>query len=160
VARRVSCLRDAGDPTLATAVLDALTPALRPAVEARAATTPKTTPAWGDLTVEGAWTGGADLDLAIVDPKGVRLTWLSPTGVRASDTTSPAREVLAVPWAGAGGWTIEVGRSAPSEQPASGTITVRLLGETRTYPFALVGARTRVARVQIGWSSRLEEAWE
>jgi len=161
VARRVACLRDVGDAVLATATLDALTPAIRTAVEARAVTPWKPAAAWGDLVVEGAWSGGAELDLAIVDPKGVRLSWMSPTGVRTSDATSTTRELLAVPWAGGGAWTVEVGRPSPSDHPATGTITIRLLGETRSYPFALVGARTTVARVQIGWSSRLEEAgWE
>jgi hypothetical protein len=161
VARRIACLRDDGDATMATATLDTIAPALRASIEARVLTTTKPAPAWGDLVVDGSWTDGADLDLAIVDPKGVRLSWLSPTGVRASDATSTTREVLAVPWAGAGAWTIEVNRAAPSDQPATGTINIRVLGQTRTYPFALVGSRSTVARVQIGWTSRLEAAgWE
>lgn len=161
VAKRVACLRDSGDEVGVSTVLDSIDAARHVAVEARVPAMRALKPAiaWGDLTVRGSWTG-ADLDLVVVDPKGSRLSWLSPTGVRASDAYSTTSETLAVPWAGAGGWTIEVTR-ANSDTPASGTVTVQLLGETRTLPFTLQGNRAFVGRVNVGWSSRLVPAeWQ
>ncbi|MBI2395875.1 MAG: FecR domain-containing protein [Deltaproteobacteria bacterium] len=169
VARRVACLRDLGDGGAANATLDGAEPTRRAAIEARAVSlaptwrAQKPAPAWGDLTVDATWSGGADVDLAIVDPKGVRLSWLSPTGVRAADATSISHEALSVPWAGAGGWTVEVTRPMPDDAPIHGTVTVRLLGETRSWPFTLQGSRTIVGRASIAWSSRLvpaPELWE
>ena len=156
VARRIGCLRDAADEIGASAVLDSIDSARHAAIEARvpAMRAFKPAAAWGDLTVRGTWTG-ADLDLVVVDPKGNRLSWLSPTGVRASDSHSTSGEALAVPWAGAGGWTIEVVRDNATEAPASGTVTVQVLGETRSFPFVLQGNRAVVGRVNVGWASRL-----
>lgn len=161
-ARRISCLRAEGDAILASAALDAIDVAKRPLVETRAATVslaPKA-PAFGDLVVDATWSAPADgstsdVDVAIVDPKGVRLSWLSPTGVRVSDALAATHETVAVPWAGAGGWTIEVTRPKASTTPIAGTINVRVLGETRSWPFVATATTTTVGRVQIGWASRL-----
>lgn len=160
VARRVACLRDSAESAQAAVALEASAPDKRAAVEARvlalvtAWRTPKAAPAFGDLTVDATFSG-ADVDLALVDPKGARLSWLSPTGVRVSDAQSASHETLAVPWAGGGGWTIEVNRAQPGDAPISGTVTVRVLGETRSYPFVLTGARAVVARTNLTWSSRM-----
>jgi len=169
VARRVACLRDQSDEAIATATLDASDPSKRATIETRvtpmlaAWRTPKAAPAWGDLVVDATFAGG-DVDLALVDPKGARLSWLSPTGVRVADAQSTTHETLAVPWAGGGTWSIEVARAQPSDVPLSGTVTVRVLGETRSFPFVLTGARAVVGRTSLNWSSRLVAApstdWE
>lgn len=158
VAKRVACLRDAGDEVGASAVLDGIEAAKRPSIEARvpAVRALKPAPLWGDLRVTAAFSG-ADVDLVIVDPKGARLSWLSPTGVRASDARSTTSETLAVPWAGAGAWSVEVLRTS-ADAPTSGTVTMSVLGETRAFPFTLTSTRAVVAKVQIGWSSRLVNA--
>lgn len=157
-ARRIACLRDAGHDVLASATLEGLDAAK---VEARIPIVRAMKPAavWGDLTARATFSG-ADVDLVLVDPKGVRWSWLSPTGVKASDVHSTTHETLAVPWAGGGNWTVEVLR-ASSDAPTSGTVSLQILGETRAFPFVLQGNRAVVARVNIGWSSRMvPAAWE
>lgn len=160
VARRVACLRDLGEPASATVALEASDPSKRSTIETRATATvaswrtSKPAPAWGDLAVDATFSG-ADVDLALVDPKGARLSWLSPTGVRVTDAQSTSHEALAVPWAGGGAWSIEVARAQPSDTPITGTVTVRVLGETRSFPFVLTGARAVVGRATLQWSSRL-----
>jgi hypothetical protein len=161
VAKRVACLRDLGDEIGASAVLDGVDATKRPAIEARVPIIRAQKPAavWGDLTARATFSG-ADVDLVLVDPKGVRVSWLSPIGARASDVHSTTNETLAIPWAGGGSWTVEVVR-AGSDAPTSGTVTLQVLGETRAFPFALQGTRAVVARVNIGWASRMvPAAWE
>jgi hypothetical protein len=158
----VGCLRAQGDSILASALLDAFDASKRPAIEARVATaTPKMpTNAFGDLAVDATWSApsGAtdgDVDIALVDPKGVRYSWLSPAGVRSFDATTIGHESLAIPWAGGGTWAIEITRPTPSGAPIAGTVNVRVLGETRSWPFVLSGTRTTVGRVRLDWASRL-----
>ncbi|MGZ3418467.1 MAG: VIT domain-containing protein [Polyangiales bacterium] len=163
VARRVGCLRSGGDSILASALLDAFDATKRPAIEARVATaTPKMpTNAFGDLAIDATWSSpsngaeGGDVDIALVDPKGVRYSWLSPAGVRSFDATTIGHESLAIPWAGGGTWAVEITRPTPSGAPIAGTVNVRVLGETRSWPFVLAGARTTVGRVKLDWASRL-----
>lgn len=160
VARPVACLRDLSEESTATVTLDAAEPSKRAVIETRVSSllptwrTIKAAPVSGDLTVDASFTG-ADVDLALVDPKGARFSWLSPTGVRVSDAQSTTHENLAIPWAGGGSWTIEVARATPGDAPVSGTVTVRVLGETRSFPFVLTGARTVVGRASLQWASRL-----
>lgn len=174
VARRVGCVRAAGEHALATSILDGLGAGRRGEVEMRAASTsPSTIAATGDLMVDATWydadtaiddslipTGALfatahDLDLAVVDPKGVRRSLLSPSDVRIADARTPGRESLAIPWAGAGTWTIEVTRSHRADVgPITGNVRVRVLGQTRSWPFVLHGSRAIVGRVRIGWASR------
>lgn len=158
VARRVSCLRSAGDSILASALLDSFAASKRPAIEARVTMAKMPTSAFGDLSVDATWSapqGEGDVDIAIVDPKGVRYSWLSPIGVRSFDATTIGHESLAIPWAGGGTWTVEITRPTPSGAPIAGTVNVRVLGETRAWPFVLSGARTTVGRVKLDWASRL-----
>ncbi len=162
VARRVSCLRELGEHVDATAALESIDASKRAAVELKISNAPKSKPTtvFGDLTVDATWSSGGDVDLALVDPKGVRLSWLTPSGVKAADTIATGHESLAVPWAGAGTWTVEVTRPSGDGSPVSGTITVRVLGETRAYPFAFAGNRATVARIQIGWASRMVRVFD
>jgi hypothetical protein len=171
LARRVACTRTQGDTTSGNALLASLEPAKKTAVEARIApvvTAMTTTPTsvWGDMVVDATWSnpGGApaDVDLAVVDPKGVRMSWLSPKGVRAADPTSTTHETIALTWASGGNYLIEATRasSASDGAPVSGTVTVRMLGQTKSYPFVLKGARAEVGRVSVNWASRMVEVWD
>ena len=59
----------------------------------------------GDLRVEATWSGGGDLDLAILDPRGQRVSWFGgPTRatLSARDAVSAGREALALRGARAG----------------------------------------------------------
>ena len=66
----------------------------------------------GDLQVSASWYGGEDLDIALIDPQGARISWQGGrAGVTASGATNPSRESLGVSRASTGEWLVEVVRA-------------------------------------------------
>jgi hypothetical protein len=128
------------------------------------ATTTPTAPLWGDLKLEATWTsmgdsvGAGDLDLAVVDPRGTRISWLTPTqlnGVR--DATSTSHEAIALKWLSGGSYLVEVTRASMasgSGTPTSGTISATILGQTHAFPLMMSGPRAVVGRIDVTWASR------
>ncbi len=155
VARRVSCLRARGDGATASALLGALPPGFAPKIEAIVAQPPKkaATSLTGQLVVDATWTGGTDLDVALIDPNGARRSWLTPSGTVALDSLSTSHEALALVAAPAGLYTIEVTRASKADSaPVSGTLVVRVAGfPEQRYAFKLEGAKTTVASVDLAW---------
>ena len=101
----------------------------------------------------------SDLDLAVLDNRGARLSWQGGrAGITARQATDRAGEALGLPRLPVGEHVIEVLRTTPGTRPIQGRITVRVLGQERTVSFVLTGERARVARVTIARESRLEPA--
>ena len=101
----------------------------------------------GDLRVEASWSGGMDLDLALVHPDGHRVSWLgAPTRsvITARDVTSSSTEGLALNNSRAGEYVVEVVRAAGSGR-AIGEVIVTAAGTTRRVPFTLDGTRASIA---------------
>jgi hypothetical protein len=118
-------------------------------------------PLFGDVIVDATWDAGAgaDLDVAVIDPSGKRMSWASAArNVRARDCTSRTHEALAVSSGAAGAFVVEVVRAEGREGtlPVSGKLRITSLGRTQTVPFTLVGQRDQVARVDVRFESRLE----
>ncbi len=162
VARRVACLRLGSDEATATALLGSLDPKVKTAVEARlpAVAAEVMPPAAGDMTLDATWSSGSpiDIDLAIIDPKGVRLSWMSTNAaIRAADVTSTTHETLALPWASGGTYSVEITRPSleGNASPVTGTVNVHIMGQARAFPFTLTGARTVIGKVNINWASRM-----
>jgi hypothetical protein len=121
----------------------------------------------GNLVVGLRTESGVDLDVAVLFRDGTRVSWMGGRrGVRAAEATSLQGERLAIGFLPVGTYTVEVTRtsapgasspvgtgSAPvvtlSGPPISGTIELRALGERRTVPFRLDGARAAVAVVTV-----------
>jgi hypothetical protein len=122
---------------------------------------------FGDVAVDATWDdgSGADLDVAVIDPSGRRLSWASASGkVRARDCTSRSREALAISSGSAGAFVVEIVRADVPEvsaAPVRGKVRITSLGRTQIVPFVLVGEREQVARVDVRFDSRLEpvNAW-
>ena len=114
------------------------------------------------MAVDATWDAGAgaDLDVAVVDPSGRRLSWASAArGVRASDCTSLAHEALGVTSSAQGPFVVEVVRAGAADAsglPVSGKLRITALGRTQVVPFVLTGTRAQVARVDVRLASRLE----
>ena len=112
----------------------------------------------GDLRLEASWTSsGEDIDLALIDPDGNRVSWLgAPTKavISASDVTSTSREGLALRGAKPGEYVIEVVRGSGAG-PVRGDIVVNVAGTRRTIPFFLNDARQTVGIAKIHMQSRL-----
>ena len=115
----------------------------------------------GDLRVEARWSGGdADLDLAILDPRGQRVSWFGgPTRatLSARDAVSLGHEALALRGAGPGEYVIEIGRAGGEDdgEIIRGEVTVTVAGARQRLPFTLRGQHARVALANITLVPRL-----
>jgi hypothetical protein len=148
----VRCARTAGDRALADELLANAEPATRTRAESwLEAPAPNERELKGDLRVEATWSGGMDLDLALVHPDGHRVSWLgAPTRstITARDVASTASEGLALNNPPAGEYVVEVVRAAGNGR-AFGEVVVTAAGTTRRIPFTLDGTRSSIAVASI-----------
>ena len=111
----------------------------------------------GDLRVEATWSGQQDLDVALIDPDGNRISWLgAPTRavISARDVTSTTRESLALRGGKPGVYVVEIVRGVPGGR-VQGELTLNIAGTRRTVPFVLDANRATVALAKINMQSRL-----
>jgi hypothetical protein len=158
-AAAVRCARATGLTTLADRILADLPSDRRTLVDAELAKTPEDATALrGDVQLDATWEADVDLDIALIDPSGNRLSWLGGGKSKATARTPVATraESLALSNLAAGNYVVEVTRTGGSDSiPVNGSITLRVVGETRKIPFTLSGNRTEVSRVLISYTSRL-----
>lgn len=161
----VACERTRGDEASATRWLttakdDATRARVTAAAAKRMSAGRAEDPLFGDVVVDASWDDGSDLDLAVVDPGGRRLTWASTArGVRARDCTSRAHEALAISSGATGAFAVEVVRAGGEDAgraSSRGVLRITSAGQTRTVPFVLTGDRAQIARVDLRFDSRLE----
>jgi len=109
----------------------------------------------GALVVRATWDKPVDLDIAVVTPRGERLSALQ--GVRGGKVEANSKdgrtvEVLRFASARSGTYRVEVTRPAFGQEsgPISGTVIVRAHGKSRTIPFVISTASTKpLARVKL-----------
>lgn len=159
LAEAVSCGRRNGEGRLADDILQAADAAVRKAAEAQFSKFDNLKDELsGDLKLEATWLGGdTDLDLALIDPDGNRVSWLgAPTKavISALDVASTQRESLAIRGAKPGEYVIEVVRGSGST-PVRGEVIVNVAGARRVVPFFLNGTRETVGIAKIAMESRL-----
>lgn len=123
-------------------------------------TTPLSVPLTGDVQLSAEWTGGVDLDVALIDAQGKRISWLgSPlkANVSCRDVTNPATETLAVSNLPAGNYIIEISRANGADANAfvQGNLTLRVVNETRKIPFNLSRERAELGTARVFFTSRL-----
>ena len=111
----------------------------------------------GDIVVSANWSGGADLDLAIVDPAGRRAAAITRVkNARVEGAMAHDHETLALSSSDGGAFAVEIVRTNPTDTaPISGTVTFKAFGQTKTIPFTLTSARTQVGRVDARWEQEL-----
>jgi Vault protein inter-alpha-trypsin domain/von Willebrand factor type A domain/FecR protein len=115
----------------------------------------------GDVQVSADWTGGADLDIALIDAQGHRISWLGGPGkstATARDVTSTHAETLGVSGLTQGSYVVEISRASGANDgtPIRGDLTMRLDGDVRKRPFTLTGARVEAGTVRVFFTSHLE----
>ncbi|WP_437991114.1 VIT domain-containing protein [Sorangium sp. So ce145] len=173
VAAAIRCAGEGGMSELASQLRLDATSAIRAEIDRRLAQ-PDPAPAAdlpGDVRLSAEWTGGADLDLSLIDAQGRRVSWMGATlpsvGVRSRDATSTRSESLALRSLPKGSYVVEIARASAEEGagaaspgasapgPIRGELTLRLAGETRKVPFTLDGARLELGTVRVFFTSRL-----
>jgi hypothetical protein len=158
LADAVRCARDTSDGASADELLANADAPTRAAAERHLSRpTPDPGALLGDLKVQGVWSGATDVDLALIDPDGHRVSWLgAPTRglITARSVTSLAEEGLALSGGKPGEYVVEVVRGSGSGR-ASGELTITVAGTTRRVPFTLEGERTRVGIARIEMRSEL-----
>lgn len=163
VADAVRCSRSQGMLDLASRLELDTTEKVREAVtRLLVAATPAQKPLSGDVQVSAEWSGGADLDVALIDAQGKRTSWLGSAGkgtTTARDVTSQRNETLAVSALPQGNYVVEISRagggSADTASSIRGEVTLRLGGDVRKIPFTLSGPRAEVGTVRVFFTSRL-----
>ena len=117
----------------------------------------------GELLAQATWESGDDLDLVLIDPNGVRVSWQGGrAGTAVGDALSGGRESLSLSrLSTTGEWRLEVVRTGKQvadsldddddarDAAVRGSVTVTALGERRVLPFTLVGSRALIGRVVV-----------
>jgi tetratricopeptide (TPR) repeat protein len=157
----VRCARRTGQHELAEELLAAAEPKATGAVQSLLERPEPEEGLRGDLRVEATWRDDdADLDIAIVDPRGQRVSWFGgPTRatLTARDAVNTGREALALRGAGAGEYAIEIARApgGDDDEPIRGELTVTVAGARQRLPFTLRGQHARLALARITLEPRL-----
>ncbi|AKT36136.1 VIT domain-containing protein [Chondromyces crocatus] len=164
VSAALQCARLQGMNELADQIRADLAPQVREQAE-RLLTTNPSSPATslrGDVQLLAEWSGSADVDLALIDEQGRRISWMgSPSPkvtVTAQDVTSVRRESLALLGMPKGSYVIEISRAAGRDATGEllrGELTLKMPGDTRKIPFTLAGARAELGTLKIFFTSRL-----
>ena len=121
---------------------------------------PSSRPVRGRVSLRARWQGDLDLDLALVTPRGRRISWLANRRrLSFAHVTDAGREELAVSWLPAGRYRVEVvAAKGAAALPASGVLRVRAPGLNRRLRFTLTRGQTYVAELRIRSHSRLVQA--
>ena len=114
----------------------------------------------GELVVSASWSASTDLDIAVVDPRGNRISWLwgRTRGLTVSNGQGNDRESVGLSSITAtGDYVIEVSRAQRNGPAVSGTVTVRAMGNSRTFRVNLASNvdTQRVGGVRVTRESRL-----
>ena len=159
LAEAVYCGRKTGETKMVQDMLASAEDKVRSAADALLAKMKDDSDALrGEIQVTATWEGGdADLDLGLVHPDGLRVSWLgAPTKalISATDVTSKSSEGLALLGSKAGEYVIEVVR-ASGEGTVRGEVTVKAPGGIRKIPFTLNDDRLALGTVRVFWKSDL-----
>ena len=174
VAAAVSCARSTGMAELADAIRRDVDDKTRDALDKQitVAATPATT-VRGDVQLTADWTGAADVDIALIDAQGKRMSWLGGTNgkvtISALNATSTRSESLGFVNLGSGSYVVEISRAAGFGSDRSngsdrggfndivrGDLTIRMPGGgVRKIPFTLNGSRAEIGTVRVFFESKL-----
>ena len=111
----------------------------------------------GDVRLEAMWGSDDDLDLALIGPRGVRLSWTGGANVRTQNVAGGRRETLSFVNLPAGRYLVEVTRVATGRagQAVTGTVVIGAAGVRKAVPFVLTEGRTELAKLEISYVPQL-----
>jgi hypothetical protein len=114
------------------------------------------------VQIDATWSAAVDLDVALVDKNGTRLSWLGAgkQTVTAAFATDSSRESVGFVNLPTGDYVVEVTRARGGEgTPVAGSVNIRAAGGMlQAVPFVMTGSRVEVAHVKITLQSRLVPA--
>jgi ferric-dicitrate binding protein FerR (iron transport regulator)/Mg-chelatase subunit ChlD len=111
----------------------------------------------GDLVINGTWDGATDLDISLVAPDGTRVSWMGGrTDITVADSTARDREQLSIKRLKKGNYLIEINRGEHASSTVRGRLDISVLGQKKSLPFELHGARTVVGKINVTLHSHLE----
>ncbi|MGB1274580.1 MAG: hypothetical protein ACPG77_02430, partial [Nannocystaceae bacterium] len=138
-AARDGLARGKGDSATLRALADQLAAGIRPAVS------PARLNRGAELRATLKWSGAGDLDIALVDGRGRRLSALRPRGIRVRESTGLEELTLARVNRSV---FIEVTRLDGGTTPIPATLKIKTPSGTRTFDLTVTSATQRVARVK------------
>jgi tetratricopeptide (TPR) repeat protein len=144
-------------------VLQGMAPDVAQAVERLAVKQRSLDTLSGDLQLFAKWHAerDVDLDLALIDPDGHRISWLgapSRSVISALQVVSPHEESLALRGGKPGQYVVEITRvkNGVSEQvPVTGSVEIVVAGQRRTLAFELTRVSDRLGLVTIKQVAKL-----
>jgi len=167
VSTAVQCARTQGMNELADQIRVDLDGKVREQVDkllATPATAPSVINLRGDVQLIAEWTGATDVDIALIDEQGRRISWMgtgapaSKVTISAQDATSARREAIGLVNLPKGQYVVEISRAAGGSAASDvvrGDLTLKLVNETRKIPFTLTGPRVELGTVKVFFTSRL-----
>jgi len=158
VADAVRCTRAQNLTEIADALLDTVSVGERALIDQQLLkAVPSEALLPGDLRLEASWSGGPDLDLALLDTAGHRISWLGAATrsvISARDVNSSSSEGLGLQGAAPGEYVIELTRGAGAGS-AQGEVVVHVAGAMRRIPFSFDGDRKALGLLRVSMRSRL-----
>jgi tetratricopeptide (TPR) repeat protein len=105
----------------------------------------------GDLRVDASWSGGSDLDIALITPSGRRISWQGGhRRVAATKVREVGAESLGLPRLRKGRYLIEISRSHPEARgPVKGRVNIKVLGQRQNIPFELLSDSKVVGAIRV-----------
>ena len=85
------------------------------------------------------------------------MSWLGAgkSGVTARDVATARAEGMGFMGLPSGNYALEVTRAGTGSLPLRGSVTLRVVGQTRTIPFTLTGNRIELGQVRIYYEPQL-----
>jgi hypothetical protein len=160
VGAALRCERMLGRNDAVTRLLSALpTDDARTQAEASAAELAAPRSLRADVMVDASWSGGADLDVSIIQANGTRVSWMGGhNNVVGENASRVGEERLGVRGLPAGSYVVEVARADGDDTtPVSGQLRIRAIDGNRTIPFTLSGSRLVLGRIDIRREARMEQ---
>lgn len=158
LANAIRCESDNGRKSHADAIKDATPIALRGRALHDASRPEPSERVRGDIVLNATWTGGSDLDIAIITPTGRRISWQGGhSQLVAEDVTRIGSERLGLRRLRKGNYLIEISRTSPDDTNSiQGRVDVEVLGQKQNISFELSNSSSVVGRVAVRMRSRLE----
>lgn len=161
VASAAVCTQNLGFLNVSSAIVNGVDTTLQPRVTTAMKTVklaPKT--AFGDVKIEATWATTADLDVAVVDAKGNRVSALgSPlkfVSMSCNNARAASAESCALSGLTSGNYTVQITRTTPTTEAITGTLKMTSPeGQVRQLPFTLTGNRLDVGSIQVSFTERL-----